>query len=75
MTRRAWKLNLVKTASVLVLMRTRNRNGFKSSVSSKTFADIKSLTQESRSNNPLQFLSERHKEGITDSFYAQAGFF
>lgn len=75
MTRRACKLNLVKTASVLVLMRTRNRNGFKSSGSSKTFSDIKSLTQESRSNNPLQFWSERHEEGRTDSFYAQAGFF
>lgn len=56
-------------------MRTRNRNGFKSSGSSKTLADIKSLTQESRSNNPLQFLSERHEERRTDSFYAQAGFF
>lgn len=75
MTRRAWKLNLVKTASVLVLMRTRNRNGFNRSVSSKTFADIKSLTQESRSNNSLQFWSERHEEGRIYYFYAQAGFF
>lgn len=65
------EMRFCKDSILLLLMGARNRNGLKSSGSSKTFSDIESITRESRSDNPLQFWSERQEKGKTDSIYAQ----